>query len=618
MSKEGQGCHPARSEGSGRGRGADPRSPTQIPRYARDDRRSHARARLALAGEPLASLAFALASLLTLPASAQPLFVERAAELGLDFVHFNGMTGKLYFAENMGSGAALFDYDGDGDLDAFLVQGAPLEPGKGLDDAVFPPPASMRPVESRLYRNDLQALPDGRLEPRFVEVTEASGIDERDYGMSAAVGDVEGDGFPDLFVGGFGPDRLWANRGDGTFADATARAGVSDPSWSAAAAFFDADDDGDEDLYVANYLAASVARHVQCFSPASAPDYCGPLAYPPETDRLYRNLGGGRFEDISARSGISIQAGAGLGVVAGDFDGDSDADLYVANDEGPNFLWLRGSGGTYEEAALLGGCALSEDGQPEASMGIAIGDVDRDGDEDLLVANRSGEGNTLYLAEGGGLFRDASRASGLKAASLAYTAFGTQWLDVDNDGRLDLFTANGEIQRIEAQVRAGSHYPLAQHHQLFRQRPDGRFEEATAAGGEAFARPVVGRGAAFGDVDNDGDTDVLVNNNSGPAHLLLNQAGQQAAWLSVRAVAADCADAIGARLELAAGAGKPLLRVVRRDGSYSSANDPRAIFGLGEARAVDALAVRWPDGRRQRFLKLPVGAFLTVVALPRE
>ncbi len=545
------------------------------------------------------------------PAEApQPVFVERSAELGLDFVHFNGMTGRLYYAENMGSGVALIDYDGDGDLDVYLVQGDLLEPGRDLEDATFPPPARMRPLTDRLYRNDLVRRPDGRLEPRFVDVSAEAGIHVVGYGMAVATGDLDGDGLVDLFVGRLGADTLYRNRGDGRFEEVTARAGVSDPWWSTAATFFDADGDGDEDLYVVNYLSFTVTGHKPCFGPTSAPDYCGPRAYSPQADRLYLNQGDGRFEDATARAGIAAVVGPGLGVAAADFDQDGRPDLYVANDEAPNLLWHGLGGGRFEETALLAGCALNERGETEASMGIAVGDVDGDGDEDLLVTNRSGETNTLYRNEGGGLFRDATLGSGLGPPSLRMTAFGTQFFDFDADGRLDLFTANGEIERIEAQVAAGSPYPLAQRAQLYQQGSDGRFREVSAEASEAFSRLAVGRGTAFGDLDLDGDPDLVVANNSGPAWLLLDQRADARPWLGVDVRTASGGDAIGSRVEARFAGAPPLVRWVHRDGSYASANDPRLLFGLDGRPPASELWVARPRGRRQRLLNPPTGVYL--------
>lgn len=555
----------------------------------------------------------ALALLLAGSAAAQPIFVDRAGETGLSFTHFNGMTGRLYFAENMGSGAAFFDYDGDGDLDVYLLQGAMLEPGKDLGEAVFPPTPAMLPLSDRLFRNDLTRRADGRLEPRFVEVTAAAGLLESHYGMAVAVGDVDGDDLPDLWVGNLGADRLWHNDGDGSFSDSTAQAGISDGDWSAAGTFFDAEGDGDLDLYVANYVAWSPGLDKSCSSPASFADYCHPQAFAPAPDRLYRNRGDGRFEEVAQRAGVVDTTGRGLGAVALDVEGDGDFDLYVANDEGPNFLWTNRGDGHFEETALLSGCALSAAGQTEASMGIAVGDVDGDLDFDLLVANRSTEGHTLYRNEGEGLWSDASVESGIKAASLPFTGFGAQFLDYDADGRLDLFVANGEVQRIEAQLVAGAAYPLAQTHQLFRQEPGGRFRDVSRQAGDPFNHPEVGRGAAFGDVDQDGDPDILLAVNSGPARLLVNQVGDRTGWLAVDLGSA--AGDTGSTVWLTSTTGRQLRRAAS-DGSYASASDERVLFGLGGGGKAERLEVRRQGKARWRLVRPGSGVYL-VVRVPR-
>ncbi|HUP43623.1 MAG TPA: VCBS repeat-containing protein, partial [Thermoanaerobaculia bacterium] len=361
-----------------------------------------------------------------------PYFVDRAAEWGLDFVHFNGMTGEYYFPEMMGSGCALLDYDGDGDLDVYLVQGALLGPDDTMADALFPYPGPGRPRD-RLYRNDPVRLPDGSWEPRFVDVTEASGLDVTGYGMGVATGDYDGDGDLDLYRTSYGPNQLWRNDGDGTFTDVTAEAGVDDPRWSVSAAFLDYDRDGRLDLYVVNYLEFDVAANPRCFTQSSRRDYCGPADFPPVPDRLFHNRGpapdgasgGVTFEDVSAASGIAAARGPGLGVVAADFDGDGWTDLFVANDGQVNFLWRNqgpgpkgGPGGvTFRDEALLAGVALNREGRAEAGMGVDAADFDADGDLDLFLTHLAGETNTLYVNDGSGQFQDRTLEHGLGAPS---------------------------------------------------------------------------------------------------------------------------------------------------------------------------------------------------------
>ena len=521
-----------------------------------------------------------------------PLFVESAAEAGLTFTHVNGASGRYYIAEEMGAGAALFDYDNDGDLDVFLVQGGPL----GGD---VTPLRGTRPT-SRLFRNDLTVPGSGRPVLHFTDVTERAGVGLEAYGMGAAVGDYDNDGDLDLFVTTFGPDTLYRNNGNGTFSDVTAEAGVSDPLWSTSATFFDYDRDGNLDLFVGNYLDFTIAGNKSCADPLGAPDYCGPRLYRPVPDRLYRNTGDGRFTDVTGTAGISKADGAGLGVTAGDYNGDGWLDLYVANDATPNQLWINRHDGTFVDEGLLSGAALNAGGNPEGSMGIASGDFDADGDEDLFVTNIIGETFVLYKNDGKGTFDDARVAAGLAAPTAGTTGFGTDWIDYDNDGWLDLFVANGAVNVIEAQ--RGQPSPYRMKNQLFYNTGKGRFVETSQAGGPAFARAEIGRGAAFGDVDNDGDTDILVSNNGGPVRLFLNQNRTGNGWLQVSLEQGPRNRfAFGARIGLERAGSPTLWRRVRTDGSYLSASDVRVQFGLGTKTAIAAVVVQWPDGASERW-----------------
>jgi len=355
-------------------------------------------------------------------------FVDLAAATGLEFSHFNGMSGELYFVEMNGAGAALFDYDRDNDLDLYLVQGTMLG-DKTISQATLAPLAP-QPLRDRLYRNEL--VPSGKL--RFTDVTDESGIDARGYGMGVATGDVDNDGWTDLYVTNFGPNQLWRNNGDGTFRDITAAAGVDDDRWSVPATFIDFDRDGWLDLFVGNYVDFTVTGHQTCLTAGGAPDYCGPMAYHSEPDRLFRNLGGGagggvRFEDHSARAGLRSMPGATLGALAGDLTGDGWPDIYVANDQMRNFMWVNvaaaDGGRGFREEALMAGTAVNEEGQPEGSMGVDAGDIDNDGDEDLFMTHISRETNTLYLNDGSGFFADSTIAAELGPASWEYTGFGT-------------------------------------------------------------------------------------------------------------------------------------------------------------------------------------------------
>ena len=549
----------------------------------------------------LAPWVFVAAALAWAPA---PLFTESAVPAGLLFTHVNGATGRYYIAEEMGAGVALFDYDDDGDLDVFLVQGGPgLDPGAA---APARPPAGG--ATSRLFRNDV----DSRSRLHFTDVTERAGVGLRTYGMGTAVGDYDNDGDLDLFVTAFGPDTLYRNDGNGSFTDVTAVAGVSDPLWSTGATFFDYDRDGDLDLFVANYLDFTPSANKSCTDSVGAPDYCGPRMYRPVPDRLYRNEGNGRFSDVTDRAGISKADGAGLGVAAADFNGDGWLDLFVANDATPNQLWINRRDGTFADEGLLSGTALNAAGNPEGSMGIASGDYDADGDDDLFVTNLAGETFVLYRNDGRGNFEDVRAASGVAGPTGASTGFGTDWFDYDNDGWLDLFVANGGVNAIESQ--RGEPLPYRMKHQLFHNEGNGRFVETSASGGAAFERGEIGRGAAFGDVDNDGDVDIVYTTNGGPVRLLLNGATGQNHWLQVRVQQRPGnRRGYGARVGVER-AGRPTLwRRVRTDGSYLAASDERTHFGLGPAPKIDAVAVQWPDGELERWTGVAADRVLTLV-----
>ena len=538
--------------------------------------------------------------------------MDRAKELGVDFVHANGMTGALYMPEIMGAGAAVFDFDNDGDLDLFFVQGGPFGPQAAKATGT---------ANHRLYRNDLTIGPKGERTLRFTDVTAASGLRLGGYGMGVAAGDFDNDGWTDLYVTALGSNQLWKNHGPDksgrvTFTEVTAKAGVDDPRWSVPAAFVDIDRDGWLDLYVGNYLKFSFEAHKPCRTPAGAPDYCGPVPADAVPDRLFRNRRDGTFEDVTTKAGITAADGPALGVSTADFNGDGWLDVYVANDETPNQLWLNQRNGTFKDDALLAGAAVSGEGRPQASMGVDAGDYDGDGDEDLVMDNLTGEGNTLYRNDGTGLFEDVSLASGVQTPSWKLTGFGAAWLDYDNDGRLDLLVVNGAVKKIEDQARAGDPLPLKQEKQLFHNigdRGNGRFEEIGKRAGAVFSIPEVSRGAAFGDLDNDGDTDVVVSNNNGPARVLINQLGSRQPWLGLRLVTGQPGrDALGARVELRR-PGKPSLwRRARSDGSYASANDPRILFGLGDAPQVDRVVVRWPSGKVEEWKGVPVGTYTTL------
>ncbi len=550
------------------------------------------------------------------PSAQQPLFREVALETGLNFHHFTGATGQFYLPEIMGSGGALFDYDNDGDLDIFLLQGKKLEEKEDAK-SLYPPPKDWKPG-NRLFRNEL--IPSGKL--KFTDVTDKAGVGQITYGMGAATGDYDNDGDIDLYITNFGSNMLYRNNGDGTFTDVTAQAGVDDPRWSSSAAFVDFDHDGDLDLFVCNYTDFTVKGNKPCLSPTGERDYCSPAAYRPAPDKLLRNDGNGKFSDVTQSSGIGAAFGPGLGVTCADFNGDGLTDIYVANDGEANLLWLNKGGGKFEEGGLMAGAAFSADGLPRAGMGVTAGDIDNDGDEDVLVTNLIRQGSTLYRnlsAQGNkGLFDDATVDFNLSQPSFSSTGFGAAWFDYDNDGWLDLFAANGSVTMLPS--LRGQTYPFHQRNQLFHNEMSqkrggantgsGRaFREVTSEAGPAMQLSEVSRSAVFGDIDNDGDQDVLVTNNNGLARLLLNQSAAKNHWLQVKLIGVkDNRDGLGARVAVIRKNAKPLWRRVHSDGSYLAASDPRVSFGLGKDAAIEGIGIIWPNGNREMWTSAKLDA----------
>ena len=536
-------------------------------------------------------------------------FTDATAETHLDFIHVNGMTGQFYYPEIIAPGAALLDYDNDGDLDVFLPQGGSLDRHSASADESAP--------GGQLFRNDLEIRPDGAARVRFTNVTGAAGIKATEYGMGAAVGDYDNDGCADLYVTALGRNHLYRNRCDGTFADVPA-AGVNDSGWSVSAAFLDFDRDGWLDLYVGHYLSWDPSMNTPCFGPSGKRVYCAPSVYLAQQSQLFHNNRDGTFTNMTTAAGMAAQFGPALGVTTADFNGDGWIDLYIANDGQENQLWINQRDGTFKDLALVAGAAWSDPGKAKAGMGVDAGDFDDDGDEDVFVTNLSGEGHDLYVNDGTGTFEPGSAAAGLKHPSLPFTGFGTAWLDIDNDGWLDLLTVNGTVQRIDELVREHDPTPLRQRKQLFRNLGNGRFEDLTARSGDAFERADVGRGAAFGDIDNDGDTDVIVGNNNGPAQLLLNVTGSRNHWIGLRLVSANAAgrtrDMIGARVAVIRDGLPTRRRRARSDGSFASANDPRVLVGLGPSTRQPRVRVTWPDGQTEEWANLPIDRYSTLTA----
>ncbi len=540
-------------------------------------------------------------------AAAGGIFVE-LEDGGLDFVHFNGMSGEFYMVEINSGGGGMLDYDNDGDLDLYLVQGQLLGPGResgGAPVAGAQPP----PLTDRLYRNDLAVGPDGSPVLRFTDVTEASGLAATGYGYGLAAGDYDDDGWVDVYVANFGANTLLRNNGDGTFADVTAASGADDRRWSVPVAFVDYDLDGRLDLFVGNYLDFSFAGHKTCRTATGAADYCGPEAYVGVPNRLLWNRGDGTFADVTGAAGLGREPSKSLGVVAADFNGDRRPDLYVTNDLAANHMWIQDEGGGFTDQALLAGSAVNSMGRPEASMGVDAVDFDGDGDEDLFMTHLTRETNTLYLNDGQGMFEDATARTGLGPPSLKYTAWGTGWLDYDNDGWLELAVANGAVRVIEEQANRGDPYPFRQPNQLFRNLGTGRFADVSREAGEAFERAEVSRAIAVGDLDNDGDSDLLLVNNNGPARVLLNT-HPGGHWLGVRLVGGPGRrDMLGTRVALLRPGRAPLWRRVQTGGGFAAVRDPRVRFGLGEQADVGAVRAYWPGGEVEEWTGLAVDRY---------
>ena len=518
-------------------------------------------------------------------------FVDRTAEAGIRFHHEDGGSGRRYVIEIVGAGVAVFDYDGDGWPDLFFVNGHPLpgDPGGAT-------------VGNRLFRN--------RGDGTFRDRTEEAGLldppDGLRYGMGAVAGDLDGDGDPDLLVTHFGEERLFRNQGDGTFREVPGAGGATDPRWTTSAALFDPDGDGDLDVYAANYLEYALERHRDCVSPVrELLAYCHPQEYPGAPDSFFENRGDGTFR---ASPVPGSEDGKGLGVVVSDLGGEGAPHIHVANDTTPNFLFRTAAGPDgvrFFEEGLASGIAYNEEGLPEAGMGNDFGDVDRDGLMDLIVTNFDFETNTLYRNLGGGLFLDATASFGLGSESLTELAFGVDLADFDNDGWLDLVVANGHI--LDNIARIQSNLTFAQPGQVFRNER-GRLRRSRGSEGD-FARPRVGRGLASFDYDLDGDLDLVLANNRGPAELLENRGGAEAGnSVGFLLIGTDGnREGVGTLLRLD-GAGVSQREERRIGASYLSQHDPVLWFGLGASEAAGEVGVRWGSGREESFGSLPAGA----------
>ena len=527
-----------------------------------------------------AGATFAAALLAASAPAQEPSFVDVTEAAGIGFVHENGAFGEKYLPETMGSGVAFFDADGDGDQDLLFVNSRRW-PGHRTE----PEPTAA------LYRN----RGDGTFEDR----TAGSGLDVPLYGMGVAIADYDADGDQDLYLTVLGPNRLLENAGGGVFREAPHAASVADPGFSSVATWLDADGDGDLDLFLLNYVEWSIEEDIFCALDGVNKSYCTPESYGGASAVLYRNDGAEGFTDVTEEAGLFNPRGKGLGVAVLDFDGDGLSDLAVANDTQPNYLYRNLGGGRFEDAGVLSGIAFAENGAARGAMGIDASDYDGDGLPDLVIGNFSNEMVSLYHNEGVGFFIDQAPVSEIGRNSLLTLAFGAFFFDYDLDGRQDIFVANGHVENDIAAVQQRVSYRQAPH--LFRNRDDGGFEEVTAASPD-LARPMVARGAAFGDMDGDGDPDLAVSENGGPARLFRNDGGERNGWVGFRLRGGNSnRDGIGAKIILViedAGMTRSETRVVKSATGYASQNQLEVVFGLGSAGRAVSAEVRWPSGAR--------------------
>ena len=514
-------------------------------------------------------------------------FTDVTAELGIKFRHVNGESGKKYFIEPIGSGVALFDFDNDADVDLYFVNGSDLP---GMTSSI--------PPTNRFYRNDGGS---------FTDITDEASVGDKGYGLGCCVGDYNNDGFTDLYVTNYGPNVLYHNNGDGTFTDVTTTAGVAGDQFSSGCAFVDVNADGYLDLYVVNYVQFDPETNPDC-SRQGVPTYCTPEALPGVADVFYRNNGDGTFTDDSARAGVGTANGKGLGVVCGDIDNDGDVDIFVANDTTPNFLYRNERNGVeMTENALFAGVALSEEGRAYSGMGANLGDFDNDGYLDIVITNFQDQTNSLYHNAQSGFFTEMSFATGIGERSLPYLAWGVDFIDLNNDGWLDLFIANGHLDDNIAEIDPIGTY--AQSNQLFLNDRGIRFSENPDT---AIAQQKVSRGTAFGDIDNDGDVDIVVSNLKDAPTVLRNDSDNASQWLKVKLIGTRCnRDAIGTRVTVVSG-GLTQMREVKSGSGYLSQNDLRLHFGLADATQVDTLTVRWLCGRVQTLQNVETNQILVI------
>lgn len=507
---------------------------------------------------------------------------------GLEFQHQNGQIGEFWLAEILGSGVAVLDFNQDGLLDVWLVQSGSLsyrEESVELRDRLF-----------------LNSSTKGQL--RFEAIALELSPDASEYGMGIATGDIDADGDLDVFLANYGQNQLFENRGDGTFRDVTENSGLVGKAWSIAGSFFDYDSDGLLDLYVVNYVDFTLENHKECLGISNRADYCAPSAYTPVSDKLYKNEGAFKFRDVSGETNVSSEVGPGLGSISVDFNRDGAIDIYIANDPSRNFMWRNQDNKRFTEAAVSLGTALNADGKSEASMGLDAEDFDSDCDVDLFTTNLTVESNTLWVNSDRGWFVDQTSKLGLAASSVPFTGFGTGWVDFDLDGDLDLFAVNGAVSVLANVKYASPTNALAQRNQIWERVQNLKYAEILDDDFVKFTE--VSRGAAIGDLDNDGDLDLIVSNNNGKAQVFQNRWGDSEHWIGFD-VRENGTWASHAQVRLSDE--HCVTRTVHTDGSYASASDPRLVFGLADSERDRNVVVRWADGSKSEFGPLSVNQY---------
>jgi hypothetical protein len=516
-------------------------------------------------------------------------FTDVTQQAGIHFVHNSGRAGKKFLPETLGAGGAFFDADGDGWLDILLINSKDWTP-RG------------RKSYCALYHNNHNGT--------FTDVTAQSGLNIEMYGMGVAIGDFDNDGRDDVYITALEGDRLFHNEGNGKFKDVTAASGIHNANFSTSAAWLDYDRDGKLDLFVANYVQWTAKGDLWCSLDGATKSYCTPESYKGTSCKLYHNLGNGKFEDVSEKAGIAEPTSKSLGITVFDYNNDGWPDIFVANDTQPNKLYRNNHNGTFTEEGMAAGVAFGEDGVARGAMGTDAGDYDRSGRPHLLVGNFSNQMIGLYHNEGTGLFVDEAPSSTVGRASLLSLAFGVFFFDYDLDGWPDIFAANGHIEEEIGRVQPKVQYkepPL-----LFRNLGKRRFENVTASMGPAFSRAMVARGAAYGDFDHDGDLDILITTNHGPAYLLRNDGGNRNTWVSVRLVGTKSnRDGIGAKVYVESASGKQW-DMVHSGGSYCSQSDLALTFGLAQDRGVKGIDIEWPSGTKQHVADVAANQFITI------